>query len=1448
MLQTSLLKKLLTGCTLFYSVQGFSQSTPRTVPSAYSGTAPINYVRTWEVVAPETNSNNLTTATTIDKARMTTQYIDGLGRPVQTVSKGVTPLGKDMVSAVEYDEFGREPYQYLPFAANSAGGNASISDGLFKLNPFEQQAAFYGNASTSPVKGQGETFYYGQTVFEASPLNRVVKTMAAGNSWAGAARGVEVQYLINAISDSVRIWMVSSTVATAPVTTATYNAGELYKTITLDESSKQVVEYKDKEGRVVLKKVQLSNSPSSGHAGWLCTYYVYDDLGNLRFVLQPKAVEALLSNGNWTITTTIRDELCFYYGYDARNRMTVKKVPGAGEVWMVYDKRDRLVMTQDANLRTGTKKWLVTLYDDLNRPVKTGLWTESNDRGYHETQAGASTNYYYPFLSAATPSTGFEVLTETGYDNYSLLPAGAPSGSIDNTYITSANFIMSANTAPDYAQSITQSLQTRGLVTWSKVKVLGSSPDKYLYAVNIYDDKGRVVQVKSKNLSDGTDIATTQFDFSGKVLRTHVKHEKAGTNANTYQVLTINSYDVAGRLTSIKKRVNNSTTNNTTDKTILQNSYDELGQLKSKKLGQDPNNSLNPLEILSYDYNIRGWMLGANRDYAKSTTSTSNYFGFDLGYDKTGVASSTGSSLGSYSASQFNGNISGMVWKSTGDDEIRKYDFTYDAVNRLTAADFNQYSNGFNKNAAIDYSVSGLSYDENGNINTLTQKGWKVGGSTTIDNLTYGYNPNSNKLQAVTDASNDNSSKLGDFKYDPSTKTTTDYSYDGNGNLISDLNKKISTIFYNHLNLPDSIVVSGKGSVKYTYDALGNKLKKAVHETGKPDAVTLYLLGNYQNDTLQFIALEEGRIRPRTTDNTFQYDYFVKDHLGNVRMVLTEEVKTDPYETLTFEEVNKSQQNAQWENRQGTSINVEGVRSTVSMNTGQTNAMLVRKSTGSIGATKLLKVMAGDRIHTKVDYYYNTSSADNSSTNALSNIVSSIVNSITNTAAPSALIHGGESTINTQLSSNSDLGAVVNTAAATNPNNSLQQAPRAYLCVLFFDERFGFDKNSSVVVPVGYNPGQRTTLDKTFSNAIEARKNGYAYIYFTNESDELVFFDNFYLSHERGPLLEESHYYPFGLTMSGISSRASGDVNKYQFNGNELQNKEFGDGGGLEMYDFNSRFYDHQIGRFRQIDPLSNQGGQENWTPYHFGFNNPILRNDPTGMFAPIYDTEGNLLGTDDQGLQGKAIVMDKENFQQGMKHDDAMQNSLGVQGLEDDAAGKKLLGSYNGLKDRPDYDGFVTRREGIDWAKSHPGALQNPTPENMLYIDASKLDFGNITTHDFKNGLNKPTPIQLNSADNFIDGYLFGGKLEGTVYALGRVNMILLDNSGSVKIVNDEATDYDWNRGGGWPRSYLIDRERKNEGLNDTHGFKTFYYGTGHLRPAVKLPEPGTLEFEMVR
>jgi len=125
-------------------------------------------------------------------------------------------------------------------------------------------------------------------------------------------------------------------------------------------------------------------------------------------------------------------------------------------------------------------------------------------------------------------------------------------------------------------------------------------------------------------------------------------------------------------------------------------------------------------------------------------------------------------------------------------------------------------------------------------------------------------------------------------------------------------------------------------------------------------------------------------------------------------------------------------------------------------------------------------------------------------------------------------------------------------------------------------------------------------------------KSGFLYIYTSNETSQDVYFDNLVVTHNGGPVLEETHYYPFGLTMAGISSNALKGTNypenRFKYNGGTELNLSLD----LNWYETDFRGYDPQIGRFWQMDQLADD--YPDWTPYHFAMNNPLLYNDPFGL------------------------------------------------------------------------------------------------------------------------------------------------------------------------------------------------------------------------------------------
>ncbi|HTR29340.1 MAG TPA: DUF6443 domain-containing protein, partial [Puia sp.] len=813
-----------------------------------------------------------------------TQYLDGLNRVVQTVAKQLSPLQNDVVKPVVYDNFGRQVTDYLPYTATT-------NDGNFKPTALQDQEKF--NSTQFP----GEEVYYGELSYEASPLNRPLVAYAPGASWIGSDKGKSVQYLINTAADSVQMWTISSAQLALPQRSGAYAAGQLRKNVLTDEQGNQVVSYMDKYGRPVLKKQQVAASPSTGHYGWLCTYYVYDTLQNLRVVIQPQAVA--LINGSWTVNQTIANELCFRYEYDGRRNRAIRKVPGAGQICMVYDARNRIALSQDSAMRAN-QKWLFVKYDAENRPDSSGTITDPshyNNLSYHDSLAYYSTNY--PAVSSYTN----ELLLQDFYDDYSWVSTySAPVGSSMATTYTSngSYFITTYNASPTYAVAVTATPITRGMKTGSMQKVIGTT-STYLYTSVFFDDRGRSIQTQTVNYTGAIDTATVQYNFSGAVLRRLVNHKKNNNTVQNHIVLTKIDYDHRMRPRHLYKNIDNAAS----DQLIDSLQYNELGQVVAKYLGKS-------VDSLIYTYNIRGWLTGINKNYVAGTAN--HYFGMEIGYDKT----SSVAAGNTYLNPELNGNIEGIVWKGAGSGINRKYDFSYDPANRLIAAAFlqNDSASTWDKKQ-VDFSVMGITYDANGNLLSMTQRGYKVGGSAAIDSLTYSYfnSDSTNRLSGVTDAANDSSSLLGDFHYKGSTKQSTDYAYDGNGNLTKDNNKVIDNMTYNFMNLPQLVRMKGKGNITYTYDAAGNKLAKVIADSIAGVATTITYVGGFvyqqraplaspgsATDTLQFIVHEEGRARwayhKYTTGATaykLEYDFFERDHLGNTRAVLTQERDTTNY-------------------------------------------------------------------------------------------------------------------------------------------------------------------------------------------------------------------------------------------------------------------------------------------------------------------------------------------------------------------------------------------------------------------------------------------------------------------------------------------------------------------------------------------------------------------------
>ena len=383
---------------------------------------------------------------------------------------------------------------------------------------------------------------------------------------------------------------------------------------------------------------------------------------------------------------------------------------------------------------------------------------------------------------------------------------------------------------------------SKGSLTGRAVTVSGSSTK--IYKGYYYDVKGRVTKVVQNNLLGGYDVTNTVYTFTGQPATVTHSHTASGKSTRT-EVYTY-SYDHADRVSKVEHTLGG------TKITLADYTYDSFGRLSTKSLHGSAANKL------TYAYNLRSWLTGIT-----STRFTQNL------YYNTGVGTA-----------RYNGSISSMTWKSGNESTVRGYKFTYDGLDRMLNATYGETA-GISTNANR-FSENVTGYDKNGNIKGLQRYGQLS--STAygmIDNLTLTLN--GNQLNRVDDAVTA-SAYNGGFEFKNGANAADEYSYDANGNLTKDLNKGISGITYNFLNLPNVVTFSDGSTITYTYGADGTKLR-TVHKIGSTTTTTDYC-GNvvYENGVQKLLLTEEGYV----TLSDSKYHYYLKDHQGNNRVVISQ--------------------------------------------------------------------------------------------------------------------------------------------------------------------------------------------------------------------------------------------------------------------------------------------------------------------------------------------------------------------------------------------------------------------------------------------------------------------------------------------------------------------------------------------------------------------------------
>jgi RHS repeat-associated protein len=602
-----------------------------------------------------------------------------------------------------------------------------------------------------------------------------------------------------------------------------FPANTLSKITKTDADGRVLKTYTDRKGRKVFT-VNVQNGAPGGYY----MVYGFDDKDRMYRVQTPRGAWQ-----EWWYT----NDLDYSYLYDWNDNMIQKKLPDIAAVNMQYNARNQLVLMQDGK-QAGLGQWLATQYDDYGRPLATGFATS--------TALNGAT--YNPTLATTLTSTVYSAV------------AGTELGKPIRTY----------NYLGTYLESFLQY-------------------DAYGRLNNTYSNNQMYSPAGAISATNFSEKIALNYDLADNILTKTRTHKPNATTTRT--IVETMDYDNGLRLKQLKHKLD------AMDEQILSYAdYNVKNQLVTKRMGKV--GALNYLQKVDYAYNSLGWLTGINSPApvmgltrplsscsfpiatAPSTTDLdyNDLFSMELKYDApTAALSPTGTA-----PPQYGGNISQVVWQVRG-RERQAYTLEYDAVNRMTSATYSDITTGG--------TVTGnrydekLTYDIRGNINTLqrwgltTSCGWGVIDDLVYNYGSYGYNI-TNKLSSVTDYSD----LTKGFK---TVSNGSSYSYDTNGNMTADPNKGITSIAYNHLNLPTTIIFTNSRSISFLYDAGGNKLRKTVVQNGVTQYKQDYVGGiEYKDNVLESIYHAEGRVT--NINGGLKYEYALKDHLGNTRIMFSD--------------------------------------------------------------------------------------------------------------------------------------------------------------------------------------------------------------------------------------------------------------------------------------------------------------------------------------------------------------------------------------------------------------------------------------------------------------------------------------------------------------------------------------------------------------------------------
>ncbi|MEO0894805.1 MAG: DUF6443 domain-containing protein [Bacteroidota bacterium] len=550
---------------------------------------------------------------TKESLEMDIQYMDGLGRLIQGIHWAASPSGKDEVYPFSYDNFGRPNKSYLPYTR--------LTQGIFQEEAISDQHGFYN----LPTKGNyaQSSHPFSITQYEPAPLGRAIELGDVGEHWQPepTSLGIQVENehtIVHEYSTNTTpfpFFSIESGLGSG--LNQVYPSGSLKMERIQDENGFWTEKYMTLEGLTLLKKMQVDSLTYAG------TAFIYDAYRRPLFVIQPEGWKELSGMAQPVLTQAIIDSYCFHYQYDSRGRVKAKKIPGAGWTYMVYNKRNQLVLSQDGKARE-KDQWLFTKYDVLGRPIMKGIYHSSQSRSHLQSLFDAT----FPAFELYESPTELSFLEKSGeaiegYSNSSFPLLGTYTDVHLVTYYDSYDFDQNGvihRTSESYKKPASASNRTQGFSTAVRVRVLNPDPDmpNWLWTVTYYDKEGREsMTVSDSHLnrdSEGKavkyDRASYVYDFEGKMLREEVKHLSPGAVSSLSRKQSF-GYDHSGNLTKESKSIRIGSQIVMNNLTAIYD-YNELGRKVGDRLGPQKTAGTLPLQYVDYQYHIKGWLKGIN--------------------------------------------------------------------------------------------------------------------------------------------------------------------------------------------------------------------------------------------------------------------------------------------------------------------------------------------------------------------------------------------------------------------------------------------------------------------------------------------------------------------------------------------------------------------------------------------------------------------------------------------------------------------------------------------------------------------------------------------------------------------------------------------------------------------------------------------------------------------